>query len=232
MARRATLADIPRIERRGDLLANILIIGASKGIGLEAVKRGLACGHIVRAFARSADRIAIGHKNLEKRRGAARSSADVASALDGMDAVIQAIGVSVTPDMLLKRTTLFSASTRVLLDTMGKTGVKRLICVTGFGAADSRSRMGHLQRTAFRLFLGRIYDDKEVQESLIRNSDLDWVIARPVILRNGPRTGRYQVLVDPRQWRGGVISRANVADFLINQVEDDSCLRKTPVLTN
>ncbi len=181
-------------------MANILIIGASKGIGLEAVKRGLACGHTVRAFARSADRIAI--------------------------------GVSVTPDMLLKRTTLFSASTRVLLGAMGKTGVKRLICVTGFGAADSRSRMGHLQRTAFRLFLGRIYDDKEVQESLIRNSDLDWVIARPVILRNGPRTGRYQVLVDPRQWRGGVISRANVADFLINQVEDDRCLRKTPVLTN
>ena len=213
-------------------MARILIIGASKGIGLEAVKRGLAHGHEVRAFARSADRIAVGHKRLEKRKGDARSPRDVASALDGVDAVIQTLGVSIGPELILKPVRLFSQSTRVLVEAMERAGVRRLICVTGFGAADSRSRMGGLQRTAFRLLLGRIYDDKEVQESLIRNSDLDWVIARPVILTNGPRNGRYQVLVDPRQWRGGFISRADVADFLIKQIEDDACLRKTPVLTN
>ena len=56
------------------------------------------------------------------------------------------------------------------------------------------------------------------------------VIARPVILTNGPRDGRYRVLLDPRRWRHGLISRANVADFLVKQVKTDEHLGRTPVL--
>ncbi|MGB6923942.1 MAG: NAD(P)-binding oxidoreductase, partial [Methyloceanibacter sp.] len=65
----------------------------------------------------------------------------------------------------------------------------------------------------------------------IRRSSLDWVIVRPGILTNGARTGRYQVLEDAKSWRNGFISRADVADFLIKQIEDNTYLRKTPVLT-
>ena len=59
---------------------------------------------------------------------------------------------------------------------------------------------------------------------------MDWVIARPVVLTNGPRTGRYRVLREPAQWRNGLVSRANVADFLVKQVEADENLGRTPVL--
>jgi NAD(P)H-binding len=64
---------------------------------------------------------------------------------------------------------------------MEEAQVKRLICVTGFGAGDSRGRGGFLYNTAFHLLLGRIYDDKDVQERIVRSSNLDWVIVRPVI---------------------------------------------------
>ena len=211
-------------------MARVLIIGASKGIGLEAVKRALACGNKVRALARSADRIGISETHLEKRKGDALDPGDVTSALAGIDAVIQALGVAAGPGMILGPIRLFSDSTRVLVPAMQKTGVRRLICVTGFGAGDSRSKVGCLQGMVFRLVLGRAYDDKDVQERLIRNSNLDWVIARPVILTNGPRIGRYRVLVDPKLWRNGLISRADVADFLVRQIEDDTYLGKTPVL--
>jgi uncharacterized protein YbjT (DUF2867 family) len=97
---------------------------------------------------------------------------------------------------------------------------KRLICVTGFGAA------------AFHLLLGRVYDDKDVQERIVRRSKLDWVIVRPVILTNGPKTNTYRALVDPRGWTCGFISRADVADFLVKQIDDASFLHKTPVLTS
>ena len=50
-------------------MANILIIGASKGIGLEATRRALSCGHVVRALARSANSIGISDANLELRSG-------------------------------------------------------------------------------------------------------------------------------------------------------------------
>jgi hypothetical protein len=54
-----------------------------------------------------------------------------------------------------------------------------LICVTGFGAGDSRGRGGLLYNTAFWLFLGRVYADKDLQERVIRRSRLDWTIFGP-----------------------------------------------------
>ena len=57
-----------------------------------------------------------------------------------------------------------------------------------------RGRGGILYNTALCLFLGRVYADKDLQESIIRRSRLDWTIVRPTILTNGPRTGAYRVL--------------------------------------
>ena len=149
----------------------------------------------------------------------------------GVDAVIQTLGVSPTPDLIFTGTHLFSAATRVLVRAMEASAVRRLICVTGFGAGDSRGRGGILYNAAFCLFVGRIYADKDVQERIIRRSRLDWTIVRPTILTNGPRTGAYRVLVDPRDWSSGFISRADVADFLVKQIDDLSLLRQTPALT-
>jgi putative NADH-flavin reductase len=71
-----------------------------------------------------------------------------------------------------------------------------------------------------------------VQERIIRNSKLDWVIVRPVILTDGPKTNAYRAFVDPRDLTCGFISRVDVADFLVKQIDDDAFLRKTPVLTS
>lgn len=211
-------------------MANVLVIGASKGIGLATVKRALDCGHEVRAMARSAGQIPVRHENLEKVTGDALKEADVSAALMGVDAVIQALGVRAGPQMIFGPITLFSKATRILVPAMEAAGVKRLISVTGFGAGDSRAAIGCLQRVPFRLLLGQAYDDKTIQETAIKDSALDWTLARPGVLTRGPRTGRYRVLVEPGQWRNGFISRADVADFLVKQVDDDSLLRSAPVL--
>ena len=68
---------------------------------------------------------------------------------------------------------------------------------------------------------------------MVRSSKLDWVIVRPVILTDGPKTKAYRALVDPRDWTCGFISsRADVADFLVKQIDDDAFLHKAPVLTS
>jgi len=59
---------------------------------------------------------------------------------------------------------------------------------------------------------------------------LDWVIARPGLLTRGPQTGRYQVLTRPEDWRSGIISRADVADFLVQQIDDNAYIGQTPLL--
>jgi NAD(P)H-binding len=56
------------------------------------------------------------------------------------------------------------------------------------------------------------------------------VIVRPVILTDAPKTNAYRALVDPRSWTCGFISRADVADFLVKQIDDDAFLQ-TPELT-
>ena len=65
----------------------------------------------------------------------------------------------------------------------------------------------------------------------MRRSRLDWTIVRPTVLTTGARTGTYRVLVDARDWRSGFISRADVADFLVQQINDASLVRKSPVLS-
>jgi putative NADH-flavin reductase len=199
-------------EREHDAVATVLIIGASRGIGLETVKAALEAGHSVRAMARSARRIPIDHPKLEK--------------------IAESLGVSAGPEIIFGPTRIFSKATRVLVTAMEEAHVSRLICVTGFGAGDSRGHGGFLYTVAFHLLLARVYDDKDVQEWIIRRSKLDWVIVRPVILTDGPKTNAYRALVDPRDWTCGFISRADVADFLVKQIEDDAFLRKTPVLTS
>ncbi|NJL07895.1 MAG: SDR family NAD(P)-dependent oxidoreductase [Methylacidiphilales bacterium] len=209
-------------------MARVLIIGASRGIGLETVRQALDAGHRVRAFARSADKMALSNPALEKMNGNALARADVEAAVRGVDAVIQVLGVAA--GALFRPVRLFSDATRILIAAMEAARVKRLIAVTGYGAGDSRASMSLLQRVPFQILLGRAYADKDVQERMIKASALDWTIARPAVLTNGARTGRYKVLVEPTTWRNGVISRADVADFLVKQIEDRSLLRKAPVL--
>ncbi len=211
-------------------MAAVLVIGASRGIGLETVKQALARGHKVRAMARSAQEIRIDHPNLEPFAGDALNAADVSRALRGIETVVQTLGVKASSSALFKPTRLFSEATRILLAEMEKAGVRRLICLTGFGAGDSRHKGSMFYNAAFELLLSRVYNDKDVQEMMIRRSNLDWVIARPGILTNGPKTGEYRVLADPREWRSGIISRADVADFLVNQIDSDKYLHTTPAL--
>ena len=212
-------------------MARVLIIGASKGIGFETTRQALEAGHRVRAFLRSAAAGGLSNPNLEKVRGNALESRDIEAALDGMDVVIQALGVSSLGD-LFRPVSLFSDATRLLVSAMEGKAVKRLISVTGCGAGDSRASIGCLQRLPFHMVFGRAYADKSVQEQLIKDSSLDWTIARPGVLTNGLRSGRYRILDEPAAWRNGIISRADVADFLVRQIEDRAYLRKAPVLVN
>src|SRR5262245_65648092 len=112
--------------------------------------------------------------------GDALATATVKRALSGVGVVIQSLGVSVRPEIIIKPTRFFSKATRVLVTAMEGAQVKRLICVTGFGAGNSRGHGGFLYCAAFHLLLGRVSDDKDVQERIVRRSKLDWVIVRPV----------------------------------------------------
>src|SRR5262245_10069236 len=109
-------------------------------------------------------------QSWKKMAGDGVETATVRRAPSGVDVVIQSLGVSAGPEIIFKPMRDFSKATRVLVTAMEQAHVKRLICVTGFGAGDSL-----LYNAAVHLLLGRVYDDKDVQE----RSKLGWVIVRP-----------------------------------------------------
>lgn len=207
----------------------IVVFGATSGIGKDAVEEALSRGHLVRAFARSAGGMEP-REGLELCAGDALDPADVARAIKDVDAVIYCLGITESVSMLWKEVTLFSESTRVLLGQMAEVGLKRLVVVTGFGAGRSKTAMSSVERMGHRAILGKPYEDKDRQEQLLMQSDVDWTIARPVILRNSARTGSYKVLRDPSEWRNGLIPRADVAVYLVDAIEDDLDLRADVVL--
>jgi putative NADH-flavin reductase len=81
------------------------------------------------------------------------------------------------------------------------------------------------------LFLKTIYEDKDREESLIKDSQVNWIIVRPGFLTNGPMSGTYRVLTDLTDAKAGKISRADVAHFILNQLDSSEYLRQTPLLT-
>jgi putative NADH-flavin reductase len=207
----------------------VLVLGATSGIGALAVDEALSRGLRVRGFARGADMLTP-RDGLEPFAGDARDPADLTRALQGVAAVICALGVRERPAMIWQEETLFSRSTAALIDAMKAVGVARLVAVTGFGAGRSRDAMSKLEKLGHNAVLGRVYDDKSRQESLIMESDLDWTIVRPVILTKGARTGTARVLRDPDEWRNGLISRSDVAVYLVDAVKQGLDLRKDVVV--
>ncbi len=211
-------------------MAKLVVIGGSSGVGLECVKDALSRGHEVTMFARSASRSGLSHERLLTVDGDALITADVIQALSGADAVMQTLGVPFNLKLFTGPITLFSESTKVLLNAMSSEGVSRLVTLTGFGTGDSKTAVSALERPGFNLVFGKAYADKSQQERMIKASDLDWTIARPGVLRNGSKTGKYRVLTDPNDWRNGVIRRADVADFMVGAAESSDHVGQAPVL--
>ena len=205
---------------------NLLIIGATGGTGRALVEQGLERGHQVTAFVRNPARLAIRHERLVIARGDVLDPASVEAAVHGQDAVLCALGHK----RWFYPTRILSGGTRNLIHAMESQGVRRLVCETTLGIGDTWGRMGAYYTLFVGVFILPFYFfDKVRQERLIRRSSLDWVIVRPGALTNGPKRGRLRHGPNVGHWLWTVrISRADVADFMLDQLTDDAYLRSAP----
>lgn len=208
----------------------LVVIGASRGTGRACVSAALSRGARVRAVARKPEALRLEHPDLERVAADATDPAALALALVGADAVLMTLGVPLNSQTVLRPVHLFSDATQAVIAAMKSAVCRRLLALTGFGASESRDAVTALESVAFRGIMGRIYDDKTRQEALVRESGLDWTIARPVILTNGRGEGRYKVLTRPETWRNGLIPRAEVAHFLVGAALDGTHIGEAPVL--
>src|ERR1700690_421286 len=164
----------------------ILVVGASQGTGALVVEEALKRGHLVTAFARNPQRLSLDNPNLTRSSGNFHEMESVKSAVPGHDAVI--ITASATSLRAFKdNPNYFSLGTRHVIEAMKEHDVKRLVVLSALGAGESAKLMNVFLRTLVIGWLLKIpYEDHVRQEQLTKDSGLDWVIARPSRLTNGP----------------------------------------------
>jgi putative NADH-flavin reductase len=201
----------------------VLVFGATGGTGREIVTQALERGYDVTAFVRDPAKLAISHERLSVSRGDVLDAASVAAAMPGHDAALCAIGNRqyILPSNILAK------GTRHIVDAMEKHGVRRFVCETSLGISDSFGRLGvYYTLFVYPVVMPFYWFDKEEQEKLVKRSHLEWVIVRPGQLTNGRRRGQYRhgPKVGSYLWSVS-ISRADVAEFMLNQLGATPYLR-------
>jgi putative NADH-flavin reductase len=202
---------------------NITIIGASAGIGLETVKRGLDRNHSITTLSRSDIEIEE-KKSLKVILGDATNKADLLSSIQNADAIIVTLGTSKN----MNATTLFSNFAQLMVEIHKENKIDiPFIFVTGFGAGESKNYVPWLVKMFLKYLLKDVYADKTKMEEFITNSDLNWTVVRPGRLLDKELTEKYRI--ENKLFKGinvGGINRADVADFLIKQAEKQTELKK------
>jgi len=120
---------------------------------------------------------------------------------------------------------------RNIVSSMEESGAGRLVVVSAMGVAESKKQSPWWYRYLMvPTFLRGSTADKTAMEAIVRGSKLDWVIARPPVLKDGSVTGKVKVLAESET--GSAITRADLAVWLVEQLESDNYLGKAVVVVN
>lgn len=206
----------------------ILILGATGATGTLFTAAALLAGHEVTALVRDPSRLA-GRPELRAVAGDARDARALAAAADRTEALVSCLGVGTTrnPNDLIRDTT------RAVISAAAQTGLQRIVFQSALGVGASYPKTPVLMRLGYQL-TPAVFRDKAAGEDLLTATDLSWTLVYPGVLTNGPRTGRVtatgldtltRLPALPR------ISRADVADFLLDTITTGAWARHIAVIT-
>src|SRR5712692_6304435 len=182
----------------------IVLFGATGRTGRLLLQRALRLGHDVSAYVRDPARMEIKHDHLHVVRGDVLDPLSVHWAIAGAEAV------------------------RHILDGMETHRVRRIVVLSAAGALHERAGffVGTVGLGLARLVVPGVYAEHRKMLETLRRRNLDWTAVRPVVLTDGPPTGRYRVVTEGIPRWGFRISRADVADFMIQQLTSDALVKK------
>lgn len=210
-------------------MAVIALFGATGKTGRRVLDRTLAAGHQVRALVRDPAGLTVSHGRLVLVAGDVLDPAAVERTVAGTDVVVSLFGqVKGSPR------TLQTDGTRVIVAAMQRAGLTRLVTLSGGGlrAPQDRPKLpDRVIRALLRLLAGHVLADAEGHLEVLRGSGLDWTVVRGPMLTDDPGKGRYRV-----GWVGvdasTRISRDDLADFIVTQVDDRSFVGQLPFVSD
>lgn len=215
-------------------MKRILIYGATGRTGRLVIAYALQQGYAVTALARSPEKIDRHSPHLTVVHGLPTKLADVRRAMRGCDFVISTLSaLSETESFSRKKISpphTLETTMRNTITVMHELGLRRIVTLSSIGAGDSRPYAPWYMRLMIRLTNFKlVFADHDAQEALLRQSDLEWTIARSVGLSNKAISGqllvRYEQTPSPF-----IISRQQLAKFMVDCLASAEFLHKAPLL--
>lgn len=204
----------------------IVVFGASSASGKLLVEKALSKGHTVTAFVRDASKLGMTHDKTKIVTGNALDLAQVEDAVRGSDAVLSTLGPKGKPAVMAAQ------STQNIVDAMKKHGVKRLVLVSVAGIAMPQdNRKKNLIDGLLKLLLKDVFLDRENQIAVLNASTVEWVAVRVPRLTDEPAKGSVKAFFGSPN-PSFKVTRADLADFMLEQLTSDQWLRQAPILSN
>jgi putative NADH-flavin reductase len=193
----------------------LAVFGSTGGIGAQVVEQALAAGHTVTAVARHASAIELRHANLEIVDGDVLEPQTIREAITGKEAVVSAIGVRDRAP-----TTLYSEGVANIIRIMQSGHAQRLMCVSASGLEPGPFWQRWIAKPILWAVFKEMYSDLVRMETVVERSHVNWTILRPPRLTNGPCTGKYQVGLNRHLSPGLIISRSDLAEYIVSHLSD------------
>lgn len=206
---------------------DLLVFGASGKTGRLVVEQALARGHAVRAFVRRPVALGFDHPQLSIVCGDIQDATAVREALVGHSTVISCLGAR-SP---IRRSPAFTEGVRCILAALKGSPDARFIYLSFLGVPGGRDQLRSPFRQVARVALRGAIADHAANEAQIRASGLAWTIVRAPKLTTVPARRQYRTGEQIHAARRfPTMSRGDVASFMLDEVERNQFIHRTPAI--
>ena len=202
----------------------IIVFGASGQTGQQLVTQLVQAGHQITAFARTPSKVQTHNGQVAVVQGDAKDLDSIRAAVQGQEAVFHAVA-----QRYIKKDDLQTIFAGNLVQAMQEANVNRLIVLSAWGSGDSAPHARLFMKILRYTVLKNVFEDKAVAEAIITASPLNYTLVRPGMLLNGDKQGGVKASETGAGLKAP-IRRADVAAFMIDQLNTPAWERKAPII--
>ncbi|WP_257668073.1 NAD(P)-dependent oxidoreductase [Parapedobacter tibetensis] len=204
-------------------MKKIIVFGVTGGTGRLVVKQALEAGHQVTGVVRNPDAFTLKHQQLTIIQGDVLQPNSFENAIREQDVVISCLGTQQR-----EPTTIYSEGVGNIIKAMQKEDINRMICISA-GAVTVPPKSSFIMKFVVKNILQRIfkyaYADMLKMEKLLTETNLNWTVIRSPWLRNTRLTGKYRTTINEPLRNPSKISRADLADYIVNHLTDEKTFK-------